>query len=266
MDVFAYSTYKEFFKAFIANNNTRGFISQLALACGCDRTYVSQVLNGKADLTPDHLIQFCENFGFKGADMDYLLTLLLRDRSASSTAKKIMDEKLKKAKAEARTVSGQVYNREKPKEISESQRTLYYSNWVYGAIHILTSIEDYQSPATIASKLNLPLTTVNGVLKDLVEMGLVHFLKGKYTHSGGDIYLPGHYPQIASHHLGWRMKAVERSHEKKDIHYTLAFSVSEKDVEELRVQILNFIEKQRQLIRDSGSEVACAICLDFFEM
>lgn len=105
---------------------------------------------------------------------------------------------------------------------------------------------------------------INQVLRDLIEMGLVKNDKGRFQHNGGDIYLTRQSPQISAHHLSWRMKAVERCYEKDDIHYSLVFSVSETDVEQLRMQIVDLIETQRKQIQGSGSEVACAFCIDFF--
>jgi len=266
MNVYIHNTYKDFFRTFIADQNTRGIISQIAAACGCDRTYLSQVLNGKADLTPDHLIQFCESWGIGESDSDYLLLLLLRDRSSSLKARKFLDARVKQAKTEALTLSNKVVGKEKPKEIREELRALYYSSWIYGAVHILTSIPEFQTTSAIAQKLSVQPLTINQTLKDLVEMGVVKSEKGRYTHVGGDIYLPRQSAQISAHHLGWRMKSVERACEKGDVHYTLTFSVSSDDVEKLRLQIIDLIEAQRRIVRASGCETACVFCVDFFAL
>src|SRR5690242_7160650 len=98
MNVFNYGGYKEFLKDYIKQNASRGIISQVAENCGCDRTYISQVLNGKADLTPDHIMQLCEGLGLGEEESGYLLLLLLKDRSASAKAKKNLDAKLARLK------------------------------------------------------------------------------------------------------------------------------------------------------------------------
>lgn len=266
MDAFAYTSYKDFLKSFIEKNASRGFISQIAQACGCDRTYISQVLNGKAHFTPDHIIQFCEHFRIPKAESEYLLLLLLRDRSALLGAKKSLEERIKEIRSDGIALSSKVATKEKTKEISEEMRTLYYSSWIYSAIHILTSIPEFQVPAAIAQKLQLSLSGVHEVLRSLVEMSLVKKEKGRFLHSGGDIYLRRTNPQSFSHHLSWRMRAVERAFEKDDIHYTVAFSVSKGDVELLRSQMIELIERQRKIVRSSGTEVACAFCIDFFKL
>ena len=66
------------------------------------------------------------------------------------------------------------------------------------------------------------------------------------------------------HHLHWRLKAVERALFVEDVHYTNVFSLSEKDVEKLRRDIIQLIESQRKQVQASGTEVAYAFCCDFF--
>lgn len=264
MNVFAYNTYKEFLKAYIMQNELHGIISQVASACGCDRTYISQVLNGKAELTPDHIIQFCEYLSLNETETNYILLLSLRDRSASIKARKSLDIRIKQIKKDGLTVSHKVLSREKPEEISNEQRTLYYSSWLYGAIHILTSIKEFQIPTAIAQKLQLPVQHINHILKDLLKMNVIRIENDRYIHNGSDVYLPQQHPQSLAHHLGWRMKAVERAMVKEDIHYTVAYSVSINDVEKLRLQIIQLIEDQRKFVHNSGAEVACGFCVDFF--
>lgn len=265
MTVFRYNTYKDFLRAYIDANPQKGVISQVASLCGCDRTYLSQVLNGKAELTPDHLVQFSDSIGLSEEEAQYLMMVLLRDRSGSATSRKSLDTKIEKLKSKALAVS-QIVKREKTKEISEAQRTQYYSTWQYGAIHILTSIPALQTAQAISDKMQLPQNTTIRLLKDLIEMGAVRKEKDRYIHAGGDVYLTRDNPQLHAHHLSWRMKAVERTMFPDEIHYTNIYSISQKDVEKIRHQILQLIEEQRKIVRDSGTDVAGVFCLDFFTL
>lgn len=264
MDVYSYSTYKDFLKGYIKENRQKGLISQIAGICGCDRTYLSQVLNGKADLTPDHLIRFCESLNLDETESRYLLMVLLRDRSSSPVARKTWAERIDKLKKDGRVLTEKIYANEKPGEIPDDLRTLYYSSWLYTAIHTLTSIEEFQTVDAISTKLNVPGAHVTKVLRDLVEMKVVLKEKDRYVHNGGNIYLQRESPQSYSHHMNWRMRSVERSTQIEDIHYTNIFSVDVKDVDKLRAQIVKLIDDQRKLVASSGAETACAFACDFF--
>lgn len=266
MKPYNFKNYKEYLKSYLEKNKSKGIVSQVAAACGCDRTYLSQVFSGKAELTPDHIIQFCESYSLSDSESQYLLLLLLRDRSASAIAKRRLQKQLDDLKQKSQALSHQVSEKEALHKISETQRTLYYSSWLYGAVHTLTSIPSLQTASAIAEKLNIATPAASRILKELVEMNVVEKNGDKFVHSGHDIYLPSECPQSYSNHFSWRMRAVERTFVKDDIHYTVAFSISKNDVEKLRLQIIELIEKQRKSVRESGTETAVAFCCDFFTL
>jgi len=264
MDVYTYVDYKAFLRGYIAHHKQKGLISQIASACGCDRTYLSQVLNAKADLTPDHMIQFCEVLGFDETQSRYLLYLLLRDRSSSLAARRKWQHKVEALKREALALTNKIFARENPGEIREELRTLYYSNWLYTAVHTLTSIAEFQTVDALAQKLHVPGTIVTRILRDLVEMNVVKREKERFVHAGGNVYISRQSPQSYAHHMNWRLRAIERSAVKEDIHYTNIFSVSANDVDKVRAQIVKLIEDQRRQVQASGAESACVFTCDFF--
>lgn len=265
MDIFAFKNYKAFLTEYIKKNKHKGLISQIAEICGCDRTYISQVLNGKADLLPDHLARFCESLNFTELESDYLMQLLLKDRAATSAAKNIFENKLKKIKDIADELSQKIKSRKDTEEIiTEEHRTLYYSNLLFSVVHILTSIENFQTIDALAKKLNSSETQILLILKHLTEMGLVSKIKDKYVHSGKSMYLKRDASQIYSLHLQSRLESVRRSFEKNDVHFTNIFSVSKSDVDKLRGQITSLIEEQRKTVHASGTEQACVFTCDFF--
>ena len=266
MNVFTFDSYKAYLKSYLEENKQRGIVSQVAAACGCDRTYLSQVLGGKADLTPDHLIQFCDHEELSEGESRFLLLLLLRERASSTAAKRSFGLKIETLRKENLILKNKLSKQETLQEISEEDRNRYYSNWIYIAIHILTSVPSYQTPAAIAEKLGLSVAQATRVLKDLVEMRLVRKEKDRFEHSGRDFFLTQDNAQIHAHHLSWRIRAVERSMNTDDVHYTNVFTVSRGDVEKLKNKILEFIGEQRKSVRESGSEVLCAFCCDYFAM
>lgn len=266
MNIFTHRSYKDFLKSYISQKKGRGVISTLASACGCDRTYLSQVLNGKAELTPDHMIQLCESLGLNALEREYLLLLLIHDRSGSAIARKVLNEQIQQKRKTSLAVEKHILAHETPNEVEERRRSIYYSSWIFGAVHILTSIPEFQTPAAISSRLSVSLMQVVETLNRLIDMGLVNQGRGRYVHSGGDLFLANRHPQNINQHLNWRIKAVERTNVESDIHYTLVFSVSNSEVEKLRLEIVELIERQRRTIRASGSESACVVCFDFFSI
>lgn len=265
MDIFTFKSYKALIASYLKKNAYKGLISKIAEACGCDRTYISQVLNGKADLLPDHMARFCDHLNLTELESDYVMNLLLKDRATTAVARQIFENKMQKIKNIADELSLKIKNKKDSHEIiSEAHKTLYYSNWLFSAVHILTSIESYQTVESIAKKMNCAESAIIQILNSLIEMNMVEKNKDKYVHNGQSMYLKRDAAQIYSLHLQSRLESVKRSYEKKDLHFTNIFSVSKDDVEKIRNQIIDLIEMQRKTVHDSGSQTACVFCCDFF--
>lgn len=264
MDVFSYQNYKTFLRDFLAKNKHKGLISQIAEVCGCDRTYISQVLKGKAELIPDHMIRLTHFLKMSDLECDYLLHLLLKDRATSLQSKNLFESKVAKDKESATEISKRVKDKNDSDEIiSEELKTLYYSNFLTPIIHTLTSIENFQTIEAIAKKLHCSEAMVVQSLHLLEEIKLVVRKKDKFLHSGKNIYLKRDTAQIFSLHLHPRLEAVKRSHNREDIHFTNVFTISKRDLDKVKSQILQMIEDQRNTVHASGAEVACVFCCDF---
>lgn len=265
MNVFTYQNYKTFLRDFIKRNKHKGLISQIAEVCGCDRTYISQILKGKAELIPDHMIRFTNFLNLNELESDYLLNLLLKDRATSLSSKNLFEIKLTKARENASEISKRVKSKKDTEEIiSDEHKTLYYSNFLIPIIHTLTSIENFQTIEAISKKLHCPETVALQALNLLEEMKLIHRSKEKFIHSGKNIYLKRDAAQIYSLHLQSRLEAVKRSFNKEDIHFTNMFTISREDIEKIKSQIVQLIEDQRATVHASGSQVACVFCCDFY--
>ncbi len=266
MNAFQVKSYKDYFKQYINLNDRKGIITQVAKYCGCDRTYFSQMLNGKIELTPDHLIQFCDSASLNAQESEYLLLLLLRDRSANLLVKNKLQGQIDKIRKNFLELSNQVVSKEQLRQTNAGDKNQYYSNWYFTAIHILSSIEEYQKLEAMCIKLQLPHKLVANTLNQLIEMGLVKKNGENYQHNGGNLFLDRNEPQITNHHLNWRIRAVNRSQISEDIHYTDVFSISKSDIDVLKKNILDMIDVNRKTVRQSGTEDCYAICIDFFNV
>lgn len=265
MNIYSCSSYKEILNAWLGENQFKGNVSELATLCGCERSYLSQVLHGKSDLTPDHFIQFCEATALGETEAQYGLLLLLHDRSSSRKVRELMKTRLEKIRTEALSVA-QAISAEKTQmdQIDEHQKDLYYSNWLYSAIHILTSAAKTQSAEALSNELQTPQKVIEKILSDLVRMKIVTQSGEKFKHAPGDLLTTAKDPRTSLHHWNWRSKAVEGVARMDEIHYTDVFTIDAADIEKIRELCLKFIKSQGQVVTKSGSEVGAALCLDFF--
>lgn len=263
--IFTYTSYKNYLKDVCAERG-RGTVALLADAAGCNRTYLSQCLSSKVQLTPDHVFGISDFLNLNEDEQEFFLLLLLNERSASRHAQLKIRKKMEKLIQNDLVLSKKINQKSDSLELSELQKMRYYSTWKYAMIHILTSIKEYQLLSSLSKKTRLSETEVSTILKDLAEMGLVSLSNGKWQHSGRNIHVPTGSLAMSQNHLNWRLKSIEDANNKNSIHYSTLFSLSVRDIEKLKNHLLEFIDKQRDLIHKSGSEELVCFCCDLFEM
>lgn len=262
--IFTYQSYKDYLKDTIEVLG-RGSISKIAESARCNRTYLSQCLSTKVQLTPDHILGISEYLKLNELEQDYFLLLLLYERSALKNARSLIKQKMLKLIQADLVLSQKISEKGDSDQLTSQQKNIYYSSWKYAAIHTLTSISDYQTIQSITKKTRLPEQEVTVVLKELHGMGLIQFNNGKWIHNFKNIHIPVGSSMTVQNHLNWRLKSVEDVNNKNAIHYTTLFSLSENDWKDLQAQLIKYIDKQRDFIHDSGAEEMYCFCCDLFK-
>ena len=120
----------------------RGLKYLLAKALGCQSAYLSQVLKGSAELSPEQGLRACEFFRLGQDEQDYLMLLLQKDRAGTQDLKtyfqKQINDLLKKRMNLVKRLG-------KESHLSETDKNTYYSSWIYSAIHLAVTINKLQS-------------------------------------------------------------------------------------------------------------------------
>ena len=171
MNLYEYFSYKTYLLDLVSSTSFK--VSSLAEMAGCNRSYFSQMLNGKAQLTTDHIINLSEGLDFSELEKEYFVTLGLMERSSLINTKDTLQKKLNKIRQKSLILSKKIKAEGKTFEITEEMKGEYYSSWLYGQIHILTSIEEFQTADAIAIKLNTKPNLIKKILNRLREMHLV---------------------------------------------------------------------------------------------
>jgi uncharacterized protein (TIGR02147 family) len=262
VSVFEYSSYKTYLTDLVS---TKIKVTELAEMAGSSRSYFSQMLNGKAQLTSDHIINLSENLDFTELEKEYFINLCLLERSALPTTKEFLEKKLSEIRQKSLILSQQIKSDKKSFEFTDEMKGEYYSNWLYVQIHIMTSIEEFQTIEAIAIKLKVENKTVRKIINHLAAMNLVKKEKQNYIYQSGNLHVPHQSAYNLINQTNWRMKALQKITDENGIHYTSTFTISKKDVAFLKSQLLDFIKKQRDSIGSSGSEAVYCFNCDFFE-
>ncbi|MGZ3695024.1 MAG: DUF4423 domain-containing protein, partial [Bdellovibrionota bacterium] len=104
------------------------------------------------------------------------------------------------------------------------------------------------------------------LLKFLTENGLCIERNSRYMMGLQKTHLERNSPHLPRHHSNWRLRAIERSEQLSDeeLLYTAPVSLSKKDFQELREEMVAFVQKFLDKVHASPAEEVACFNMDFF--
>lgn len=267
MSVFDFNSYKLFLKDVIVKMKRPRLMTDLAKAAGCNRTYLSQVLSGKSNLTADHIVNLATTLSMDEDESDFFLLLLLKDRSVNASAEKKLQERIERARVQRLKYIKRQDPHLKPIRATDSGLLRYQSDWRYAAATFLTFLPHTQTIPSITERLGLSMSETSRLLHELVGMKIIRQQGERYINSGSVLERPSTGPMADLYHKTWRSRVIDRIGRSDGIHISLTLAVSERDAVTLRKNILNFINTNRKMVYDSKpKEETYAYCCDFFRL
>jgi uncharacterized protein (TIGR02147 family) len=266
MNIFKCLEYRDILEEKIHQyNEKRGYLTQLALAAHCQKSYLTLVRQKKVHFTLEHGMALCEYWEFSDLETDYFLELINFERAGLSSLK----EKIRKRLVQLRKSNEDLSQRfAQPKPQNSTVELAYYGNWYMSAIHVMVNIPRFQMAPSIAVHLGLPTDTVKRGLEKLLELGFVKFVDGRWLPGHGSLHLPRESPATSMNHQNWRMRAILDSHndESNGLHYTAVQTLKVSDFEKIKEMIQQFLDHQRKIVVDSPEEELAVLCFDWFQL
>jgi uncharacterized protein (TIGR02147 family) len=265
VNTFEIDDYKKILKQIIAEKRKvqKGLSRRISEYAGIHPTFVSQVLSGNKDFSEEQLLLVCEFLGIKKLETKYLLTLLLIDRAGSIKLKQHYIEIRDQIRAHSLRVDQRI---PKHRKLSEVEKAIFYSSWIYSAVHMLTTLETSMSFEKICSRLTEPHAKIREVLDFLISANLVKEEKGYFVATTLATHIDKQSPFLVRHHANWRLRALQAAENlaETELMYTANFSVSRKDFAQLREMMMQTIQQSYAVIKDSPAEDVAQMNLDFF--
>lgn len=262
--IFDFHSYKLFLLAICGGKAIRrGIKARLAIAAECQPTYISQVLHGKAHLSPEQAERLGRFFNLSDEESQFFLLLLHKDRAGTKELKSFYSRQI-----EAKIVQRMnVVNRLGANNVlSEAQQAIFYSSWQYLAIHMALTVPEIRTREAIASYFNMDCARVDKILEFLLQTGLATENHGIYQTGTPTIRLGKDSPHIFRHHSHWRHQAIEslENETPMDLHYSAVVTLSKSDVNKLKDRLLDQIKENIEIIKNSKEEQVFVFNLDFF--
>ncbi len=265
MKLFRYDDYKEFLKDMVGSNRQRGYLSQLAQAAGCQKSYLSQVLRGNVHFTPEQALGVAVFWRFNELEEDYFLNLVHLGRAGNLRLQQKIKKHLKRIRDDERDLA----KRYSTVEVDDTAyQAFYYGSWMPACIHMAVGIPTLKTADAIAKYLNLSIATVQTLLMQLERMGLIKKSGSDWVLGKSSIHLPEKSNLTTINHHNWRLQAVADSQLRSpnSIHYSSVFTLSRKDLEVLHQKMFNLLDDQRKIVTPSKDEVIGCMNCDLFEV
>ncbi|MEK2690654.1 DUF4423 domain-containing protein [Bdellovibrio sp. GT3] len=267
MEVFNAQNYRDLVRARIENMPNRGYgqLGKLADHLDVNQTLISQVLSGKKDFTEEQGILLANFFSLNYSETSFLLQLIRKERAGSQKLKDFLEKQLEQARKEAFKVKSHV---QKEKDLSPDQQAVFYSSWIYTAVHGLTAIPATQTVESIASYLGVSRARIADVTNWLIEVGLCKQVSGKIEVGPKATFIEKESPLSDKHLSNWHVKALEAMVEKQedDFFFSAPMTLSKEDYFELRKELVLQISKISKRVEKSESQILVAFNMDLFKV
>lgn len=265
MDIFEIDDYRVVIRMRISGMARKGFgqLGRLAQRLDVNASFISQMLAGKKDLSEDQGYLTSEFFEFSEPETAYFLLLIQRERAGNHRLKNFFSKQIEERKRAAAKVKGRVRI---DRELGFEEQAVYYSDYLYTAIHTLISIPGLGGVDALSQHLETPRSRIMEIAQWLIQHGLCEGTTEKLENGPRSTYVDRDSPLAIRHHGNWRARGLERMRDRAetDLFFTAPFSVSEDDFEQIKKDVKSLIEKLAKRVDTSEPEVMVTLNLDLF--
>src|ERR1017187_2260631 len=139
LDIFSFSDYRKYIRAWLveARREKTSNLSRLSQKIGVHTTFLAHILSGSKNLSFEQAVELSEAFGHTKIEEEYFFALLQLERAGSVKLKKYWESKKERIKSDRKKLNTRVGEHH---ELTQEQRAIFYSSWIYVAIFVATAI------------------------------------------------------------------------------------------------------------------------------
>lgn len=266
MTIFEFDDYRAYLRHFIESlpKKGRGELKRIAEHLQVNTTLLSQILGGTRDFNPEQVYAISLYLQHTELEIEYFATLVQKERAGSHGLKEHLERKMKALRRDALKLGNRVVAE---KTLSEENRAIFYSSWVYSAIHLFATIDSNgTSIEEIAKRFKLKRAKAVDIMQFLTRANLVDEVEGKYKTRVFSTFLPSGSPHLIKHHVNWRVKSIEKAESlaADEIMFSGQVSISKSDFSSIREQITKLIHDASMRVKNSDPDDLACLNIDWF--
>lgn len=264
-EIYKFMDYKDFLLSLLGDSPARGAKKSWAEACGCQRSYLSKVLQGPFHFSAEQAHALGEYLGLARPELGYFLDLVVYARAAAPRLRDHIQTRLDLARKSQSDLSSRFNEK---RVVRVEHQMVYYGNWLLSAIHILTDCPGTRTVESLAQRLQIPRALVQSTLIQLSELGLIKYEDGEWRIGTGSIHLPKQAQMQITHHSQWHSRAMLdcAQVEGDGLHYTVVQSHSADTFATLKAAWIKQIESMKKEVTKSPPEDAYCFKLNLFRI
>ncbi len=260
--IYDFIDYREYLQ-FCDQNYSKGFRTSIANATNTTPAFISRFFSNLIELSLEHGQAINQYLQHSDEESHYFLLLISKARAGTNVLKKYFSQQIEAILADRNDFS----KRTKIKDVlSQQDEAIYYSQWYFAAIHILTAIPKYQTIEAISQRLHLSDQLVHKTLKYLSDIGLVTNKDSNYVISNRRLHTSKKSNWIVQKHTFLRNRALSTisNNDDNDLHFSMELAISKQDCIKLREKILKLLEEFEPILAISKEEELFGFDLDLF--
>lgn len=266
-NLYEYASYKKFLNDLIHTypSGGRGQRKLLAEFIGCQVAYVTHVLSGERDFNLEQAESAARYFSLNRGETEYFLCLVQENRAATIELRRFFERQLR----DIRERNSRLKEKLNFKDLVPNEaKLLYYSSWLYSAVHMSLTIPGLRTVAALSEKFQASSSHILEILEFLCKYGLAYKENNLYKTKTTLLHLEKDSPLVARHHSNWRLRALTALDEVKEnnFHYSSVVSVSKKDAVRVQEHLMKAFLEIAEIIKPSKEEELVGLCLDMFHV
>ncbi len=268
--IFDFQAYRSYLTSFIKSQpgGGRGFRARMAEAIGCQKGFISKVLDSESgsEFSLEQGDRLNALLHHTEEESNYFLLMIQLARAGTPSLREHFRNQMKVVINRRLELRKDLRSRT---VLSPEDQMRYYSHWYYAALGVAVSIPTLQTKEALAKALEIPLDVTTSALEFLVSRGFILQQGDHFRHPDQQqVHLPSSHALIGRHHTNWRLQALKSLDKERpqDLHYSYVVTMSQQDALQIRSYLVEAIKEVLARAAPSKEETLYSFCMDYFEV